>query len=156
MKNALFIFLLSSTVVFARIGESNIEIKQRYGGVQTRTATGTNTWTGAYVFKEYFVMVYFLDNKSEAETIKPIEARKISDDEREALLKSIAPGGEWKKDDSQFNFMASIWINATAHAVAYQKDSIRDSSTLIVTTMDFYNRMEAEKKAKDKSKADGF
>jgi uncharacterized DUF497 family protein len=156
MKTIFIILLASCSVVFARLGESNAEIFRRYGAVQDRTETGTNTWTGTYMFKEYIVIVYFRDNKSEAEALRPISSREFSDEERDAMMKSIGGDGDWILDDSTYEFLSKTWINSKNHSVAYVKDGIMKASTLIVASREYCQRMEAEKKTKDKKKADGF
>jgi hypothetical protein len=157
MKTIITVLLLASCIAAsARLGESNVEVAARYGAVQKRVNQGTNTWLGYYVFKEYNVLVSFRDNKSEVETIRPITARKFSDDERDALIKNIGGDGDWVEDNSHFEFMAKTWVNTKTKALAYVKDDILEPSTLFIMTRDYVSRENAKEQENDKAKADGF
>jgi hypothetical protein len=156
MKTTLLILLASCACACARLGESNVEIMKRYGAVEQRSATGTNSWRGDYTFKEYNVVVFFRDNISECEVIRPIEERKFADAERDALMNGIAGNDQWASDKSTFSFMSAVWINKQTKAVAYVKDEILKPSVLVVSSHSHAIRLQEEQKQKEKSKAEGF
>jgi hypothetical protein len=93
MRTALIFFcVLTSLPLFARLGETNQEILQRYGAVTRRESISTNEWTGFYQFNGYNVAVTFSNNISVVETVSPIIKRTMPADELDKLKKSI--GGE--------------------------------------------------------------
>jgi hypothetical protein len=157
MKTLTMIVILvaSALAAFARLGESNVQIKQRYGAVVSRTESGTNEWEAAYLFKEYKIMVIYYTNTCVAEVVTPIESRKFSDDERDALMKSIGGEGKWLKDSSS-GFMNESWLNMDSKARAQVEDKFISGSQLTVVSPIFIDRASAEAKKKEKEKAEGF
>jgi hypothetical protein len=140
----------------ARLGETNGQIVTRYGAVEHRNDTGTNTWIGDYDFKEYHVQVYFRDNISECEYVAPRKTRKFDDEEREALMTAIAGGGGWDKDDVHSDLTMTIWINKASKAVAYLTTGTDGRSMLAVASEAYVIRLGLEKKQKEIQKANGF
>ena len=155
MKTTVLFFLMTATVAFARLGESNAQILARYGAVQERTELETNIWRGTYLFKEYNINVIYFTNTCVAELVQPIESRKFSSDERDSLMKSI--GGEgWLKDDSEFELMADSWLNTNTKARARVEQKFMKPSTLFVMAQPFLDWSIAKTQKKEKAKADGF
>jgi hypothetical protein len=150
------IILLSAGAASARLGESPVEIMNRYGAVQNRSENGTNRWVGTYLFKEYGVVVYFQTNRCVAEVVQPIERRNLGDDEVKALMKNIGGNESWIKDESDFEFLAGTWFNTQSKAVARLERKIMGKDTLMVMTMEFVKQDAAAQKKKEKSKAEGF
>jgi len=140
----------------ARLGESNIQIAQRYGAVQSRKDISTNIWMGYYLFKEYNVGVIFYTNICVAELISPIENRSFGSDERDALMKSIGGEGTWIKADDSMEILVDYWVNTTTKARARVETKFMQSASLIVMSPIYIERENAEQKAKEKAKAKGF
>jgi hypothetical protein len=149
MKITLLILFISCTAAFARLGESNKEIMARYGAVRKRTETGTNTWRGGYVFKEYKVAVDFRDNKSECESFYFMKDGKMNDDERNALLKLSGGDGDWEFKEIPHGL--PTWVNSKNGAVGFIKNDGNEHSILVVTSMEYAQRSMAKKKAEGKS-----
>lgn len=141
---------------WARLGETNVQIRQRYGPVQSRDELGTNAWQGHYLFKEYRVMVRFRDNVSECEVIQPLESRKFSDAERDSLLAAIGGNGDWKKDTGEVDVMKEFWVNRSTQAQALVSDELLGASTLIVSSKEYAATLNKQYKEGEKKKAEGF
>lgn len=138
----------------ARLGETNAQIYDRYGAVQRRVDTGTNTWQGAYLFKNYGVLVYFRDNVSEGEMIVPKDNQPFSDDERQSLMTTIGGPGKWVEQKSSEDRPGRMWINQDNKAAAYLKDS--PTVGLMVGTHEFWMRGVSDQQNEQKQKTDGF
>jgi hypothetical protein len=154
MKTSIFILLASGLVALARLGESNIEIANRYGPVQKREEDGTNTWNAGYLFKEYIVVVSFKDNKSQCEMLRPISDRAFTESERDALIKNIGGDGDWMVVANEPLFHS--WVNSKTKAVAKETINLMQSSTLSVMTAEFAIKDSEASKQNEKSKANGF
>lgn len=148
--------LLCASQAYARLGETAAKIYARYGAVQKRTETGTNTWFGGYLFKDYYVVVHYRNNVSEAEAVRPIGNRQFSGPERQQLMDSIGGSTNWVDDNAVFHFTSDQWVNTDNHAVAYEDEPLMEAPTLMVMSRDYYNRRVAEIKKQEKSKASGF
>jgi hypothetical protein len=155
MKITILLLLALCLPALARLGESNVEIRQRYGPVLKRIEQGTNTWMGCYMFKEYTVGVVFKNNVSQCEILQPVEQRKFTDDEADALLAGIAGKGKWIKD-SGIMFMKQAWTNPEIRAKAEVEDKPLGASVLTVMSIEFINDADEKQKAEDKKKAEGF
>lgn len=155
---ALLLLVTCSTAALARLGETNVEIKARYGAVSKRTDTGTNTWSGAYTFKEYNIFVYFRSNRCECEYVYPIEARKFADAERDALINSIAGNDHWIRDHSASASasVSDLWRNKDTGAVAFVKNEAYKPSMLVVSSHDFALQAGTDQEKEEKSRAAGF
>ena len=140
----------------AKLGESNVQIAARYGAVLSRTEIGTNEWMGLYTFKEYHIGVTYYTNTCVMEMVQPIEARRFSDTERDALMKNIGGAGDWVKDGSTVEIMADAWINTTTKAHARVESKIMGPDSLMIMSPVFIAHENEKKAAEDKKKAEGF
>jgi hypothetical protein len=126
----------------------------RYGAVESRTDTGTNTWIGQYSFKEYNVRVAYQNNISVCEMVWPSESRAFSDDERDTLRTNIGGAGSWVEDAETTSLTVTTWTNANSQAVACEKEGITGPTLLIICTHEYDAQVTARKK--EEQKADGF
>ena len=148
------LLLLSTSHAFARIGESNVQIAQRYGAVQSREELAADKWAGNYLFKTYQVQVVFFTNICVSETITPISADKFDDDERKVLLDSI--GGEgWIKEPMK-HMLRITWANTTTKNSALEIDQIMTPPTLCVASPAYAAWWVEKYKTEQKAKATGF
>jgi hypothetical protein len=145
--------ILVSLPALARLGESNVQIMQRYGPVQKRYDDGTSLWHAGYLFKEYTIIVYYTNNVSQAESVSPLSARAISDDEREELMENIGGAANWAPDHGHLQFGPDCWTNSNG-AVAIMTDTPDSSSMLSIGTRSFFQQMVEKQKQKDE--ASGF
>jgi hypothetical protein len=148
-----FALILVSLPAVARLGETNVQIWQRYGRVQKRYEDGTNLWHAGYLFKDYAIIVYYTNNISEAECVSPVSARTISDDECKELMKNIGGDGNWASDEGHLKFGPDCWTNSNG-AVAVLADTPDSYSMLAVGTRSYFDQMVAKMKHKDE--ASGF
>lgn len=159
MKIPVTILLLfvSLVVASARLGETNTEIVKRYGPVKERKqGTTTNEWSGMYIFKEYVVQVFYSNNVSVCEAVLPIEKRKMTQDERDALLKAIGGSGKWIKPSDKVELLGKTLYNTETKAMARIEEKLVGPDALFVMTESFYQKLVDEETKKQKSKADGF
>ncbi|HXB58068.1 MAG TPA: hypothetical protein VNU95_00790 [Candidatus Acidoferrales bacterium] len=157
MRFLALLLILVSLPAVARLGETNVQIWQRYGRVQKRYDDGTNLWHAGYLFKDYAIIVYYTNNISEAECVSPVSARTISDDERKELMKDIGGDGNWASDGGHLKFGPDCWTNSNG-AVAVMAGILADTpdsySMLAVGTRSYFDQMVAKMKHKDA--ASGF
>jgi hypothetical protein len=157
MRVLALVFILVSLPALARLGETNVQIMQRYGPVQKRYDDGTSLWHAGYLFKDYAILVYYTNNISQAECVSPVSARTISDDEREELMKNIGGSGNWASDQGHLQFGPDCWTNSNG-AVAVMAGILADTpysySVLTVGTRSYFEQMVAKHKQKDE--ASGF
>jgi hypothetical protein len=144
-----------AAIAHARLGESNVEIAKRYGPVQSRTENGTNKWTGAYLFKDYLVMVTFETNTCVTEVVGPAEQRKFTRAEAEALRDAIGGAGNWKVMPNA-KFTRTQWINSSNKVVAILDEPFGGSPTLVVSRLASMLEAGKESQKKEASKTDGF
>ena len=145
--------MLVSLPALARLGETNVQIMQRYGPVQQRFDDGTSLWHAGYLFKEYDIIVYYTNNISQAECISPVTGRTISDDEREKLMENIGGATNWAADNGHLQFGPDCWTNSNG-AMAVMASALDSSSMLTVGTRSFFQQM--VEKQKEKDEASGF
>ena len=139
----------------ARLGETDHQIYARYGAVQKRYDDDGTWWHASYLFKEYIIIVYFHENTSTAECVTPLEERKFSDSEREALMDNISGTTNWMMDAGDDKFEQTCWTNAGGFMAA-TVDRIGSPSLLVVGTRDFILKLGTQEEEKEKKKADGF
>jgi hypothetical protein len=144
---ALALILVSFPAV-ARLGETNVQIMQRYGPVQKRYDDGTNLWHAGYVFKDYTIIVYYMNNISQAESVSSVSARAISDDERDVLMKNIGGAANWASDQGHLQFGPDCWTNSNG-AVAIMANTPDSYSMLTIGTRSFFQQMVEKQKQKD-------
>ena len=157
MRFLALVLILVSLPAVARLGETNVQIWQRYGRVQKRYEDGTNLWHAGYLFKNYAIIVYYTNNISEAECFSPVSARTIGDDERKELMKEIGGDGNWASDEGHLKFGPDCWTNSNG-AVAVMAGILAGTpdsySMLDVGTRSYFDQMVAKMKYKDA--ASGF
>ena len=131
---AIAIMCLVAVTAMARLGETDGEISKRYGALQKRIEDGTNKWKGAYLFKDYKIMVSFETNRSVTEMLAPLKYRKFEPAEVSALRDAIGGAGTWTERYNA-NQSEKRWINASNGAVAILNAPSQGEQTLIVAPM---------------------
>ena len=151
---SLLIGLSVASICEARLGETNTQICARYGPVHQRVEDGTNEWHAAYLFKDYVIVVSYTNNVSQCELVSRTDRAHFSDEERDALMKSIGGAGNWKTAWTGADFQT--WTNSASAALAREVKGTDGSDMLTVMTADFAVRDELARQKKEKAKADGF
>ena len=148
------IALFVAATSHARLGETNVQICNRYGPVQKRVEDGTNEWHAGYLFKDYVIVVSYTNNVSQCELVSRTDRAHFSDEERDALMKNIGGAGNWKMAWTGADFQT--WTNSASAALAREVKGTDGSDMLTVMTADFAVRDELARQKKEKAKADGF
>lgn len=146
--------LVAITAV-ARLGESDAEISKRYGAVQKRIDGGTNKWKGAYLFKDYKIMVTFETNRSVTEMLAPLNNRKFETAEVTSLRDAIGGTGGWAERYSA-NLSEKRWINTSNGVVAVLNTPSHGGQTLMVAPISVLLEVGEEAAKNETNRVEGF
>ena len=152
---AVAILCLAAITATARLGETDVEIAKRYGAVQRRIEAKTNTWKGAFLFKDYKIMVTFQTNRCVTEMLAPLHDRKFGMAEVSALREAIGGGGTWTERYSA-NQSERRWINPSNGVVAVLTMPSRGEQTLIVAPVSVLLGGGEERGKNETNRAEGF
>jgi hypothetical protein len=101
IKTCMLLFLTLVANVCGDIGESESEIKARYGApTDTQMTESPREVWRAYNSDGKIIYVAFLDRVSQMESYKTPDGSPFARGDIEALLKANSSGGEWKEDPS--------------------------------------------------------
>lgn len=146
--------LVAITAV-ARLGETDAEISKRYGALQKRIEDGTNKWKGAYLFKDYKIMVSFETNRSVTEMLAPLNNRKFEPAEVTALRDAIGGAGAWTERYSA-NLSEKRWINPSNGVVAVLNTPSQGRQTLMVAPMSVLLEVGKDAIKNETNRVEGF
>lgn len=148
----ILILLSLATLASARLGETPAECAKRYGDpVKINKAENSI----AYLKAGFFVFVSFHEGKASQIVIMkgtPDAPEKMSEAERDSLLKANAGAGEWKKKEQAFE-VDPKWSNAVEKRTA-QYSSV--NKALFIAALDHLARDAEEKESAEKQNLDGF
>ena len=101
MKRFTLLWMAAATNLYGVIGESETEIKVRYGQSTETMATESprEVWK-AYKSDGRIIYVAYLDGRSQMESYKMPDDKPLGRPDIEALLKANSGGVEWQRDPS--------------------------------------------------------
>jgi hypothetical protein len=118
----ILVLLAASAPLRANLGETETQIRKRYGKIQSAPVSETNRdITEYFLHKNYVVGVKLLDGSSQRESYTKKNKESFTDKELEALLEANANGGKWVLMNDGKD--VKIWIleSHTAFAGYYKK-----------------------------------
>jgi len=103
MKNTpihalIFTLLIAGAgIAHARIGETEAQIKARFGDAVQTYSNDAGVWPKEYRFNDFLILVSYVKGRSYSEMYKHVDGASLTDAETEALLKANSSGGKWEK-----------------------------------------------------------
>jgi hypothetical protein len=130
----------------ANIGETETAIKQRYGDILGTPFAETNRdISETFKYKDYIVVVKFLDGTSQRESFTRKDKQGLSEKELDSLLAANANGGKWVQMND--NKDVKIWVLESREGFAgYYKSK----PYLSIQTREMLGFDEAVKAAREK------
>lgn len=104
MKRFILLWMAAATNLYGVIGESEAEIKARYGeSIETMSTESPREVWKAYKSAGRIIYVAYLDGPSQMETYKLPKNKPLGRTDIEALLKANSGGAEWQRDPRATN-----------------------------------------------------
>jgi hypothetical protein len=145
----IFISLALGVPVFARIGETEAEIRARYG-----KPIKIDSESGLWLFRptgDVRVALTFFDGKSACEVYDKPDKSAFSDNEIQVLLDANSSGKQWTEALSTYEF--KMW---TLDTMGRKATYVKLAKQLIVATSEYLRAEEVRKARRESEKLKGF
>lgn len=106
---SIIMLLLFGSPVFARLGETPAEIEKRYGKPQYQKIEESCRFVG-YTLNDFMIIVTFILDKAEGETIVKADKSALSDTEIASILKANEDDNKWIYDEVHSNLLVKEWF----------------------------------------------
>jgi hypothetical protein len=147
-------FFLLVAPAFARIGETEQQIENRYGKSTLTVSTGNEPLQKVYQSSGLNITVTYLDGVSQREIFTKQDGSELSKNEIAILLEANTAGSKWIEDPTATSLagMQGWKLELGGRTAAFSRDKTR----LVITT-DLVQKVFNQRKAEDeKEKLKGF
>jgi hypothetical protein len=139
---------LTTSTLFARIGETEQECAARYGEPSERLPNNSLLYRKSGLF----ILITFFNGKADSIAYRKIaKVSRFSENEIEILLKNNSGGVPWQEREG--TSVNREWLTENGELLATY---ITHKHSLMVTTKDYLARWKAKKEAKEVQNLEGF
>jgi hypothetical protein len=150
----IILLVISRTSGFARVGETEMQVENRYGKAISKLTTDGVVKSCGYSSGGFLIVVEFEKGVSQMEIFAKADRSELSETEITTLLEANKDGFNWLgHPDEAFGGHRSWCSTDKRSRVAYYEENIPN---LVISNMDYVDKKTERRKVKEREKLKDF